>query len=199
MTIIIALKDKENKRIIIGTDKQGTGGQIIHEVPSKIVTIPLQVITNTGETKEEKIIHILISGYYSLTSFITYGFPIPVMNDEETFPEYLYQKFFPELINRLNENSLMITDAGQIDNEGELLIIYDDEIYHIDSHFGITTINEDYYIIGSSEEVALGALYTNLKYYPETDKVEMVKQAIRVAGEKTIYCDTSVDYKIINL
>lgn len=195
MTIIVALKDKENNRIILGADKQSTCGQIIHKSPSKIIELPITV--KDEESIEKKKLHIGLCGYAFMKSFFQHGFEIPSMNKKNNFIEYLYQKFFPKLRKALTDNSLVIIKDGQLDTESGMLFIFDNEIYCIGSNFCIDILDNDFYVDGSGWQVATGSLYTNLKYHSDMDKIEMVKQAILSAGENTIYCDTDVEIKII--
>ena len=195
MTIIVALKDKENNQVLLGADKQTTRGQMTYKSPGKLITLPLTI---TGDDVIEKSeMHIGLCGYAFMKTFFKYGFDIPKMNHGMDFISYLYQKFFPELRKGLTDNSLVKKKEGELDTESGMLIVFEGEIYCIGSNFCVDIIDSDFYTMGSGCEVATGSLYTNLKYHPETDKKEIVKQAIKSAGENTIYCNTEVEIKEI--
>ena len=195
MTIIVALKDKENKRIILGADKQATWGQLIYKSPSKLIELPITI--EDEESIEKSKIHIGLCGYCFMKTFFQHGFKIPKMNKNENFIEYLYQKFFPNLRKALTDNSLVITKDGRLNTNSGMLFIFDNEVYCIGSNFCIDILDDEFFVDGSGWEVATGSLYTNLKYHQNMDKVEMVKQAIMSAGKNTIYCDTDVEIKTI--
>jgi len=197
MTIIIALKDKKNKNIILGTDTQATGGQIIYTVENKTITLPLTITDGYNETIKETEIHILFTGYTYLRTFIEYGFTTPAMNEQQNFIEYLYQDFLPILKETLQEDNLVEINNNVTDIEGGFIIIYQDQIYNINSRLSVDQPNEDYSINGSGSEVALGSLYTNLKYHPDLDYKEIVKQAIETCGDNTLYCNNTVKIKTI--
>ena len=62
MTIAIALKDRENKRIILGTDTQATYGQIILQTNDKIIELPIQIVDGYHEPIATETLHIAITG-----------------------------------------------------------------------------------------------------------------------------------------
>lgn len=195
MTIIVALKDKENKRIILGADKQASKGQMIYKFPSKLIELPLTI--EDEDSMEKSKIYIGVCGHGFLLSFFQYGFEIPKMNKKENFISYLYKKFFPKLNEALIDNSLVVKEDGQLNTGSGMLFVYDNEVYVIGSSFCINILDSDFYVDGSGWQVATGSLWTNLKYHSKMDKVEMVKQSIMSAGENTIYCDTDVEIKTI--
>lgn len=198
MTIIIALKDKKNKRIIIGADKQGTLGQCKVKVPTKIFSLPVDIVDGYGEVIDTAKIHIGISGYGFLKHFLQYGFNIPQMNEHQEFIEYLYQTFLPCLREVLTENQLVDVNNNSLDTESYMIMVFKGEIYRVENNFGVDVIDEEYYINGSGYEVALGSLYTNLTFHNNLNRIEIVKQAIRAASATTIYCSGEVDLKVIN-
>ena len=85
MTIIIALKDKENKRIILGADKQATYGQVINKVSSKLFHIPVNITDGYGTIIDTCKLHIAFSGCLPFASFLQYGFKIPSMENNHFY------------------------------------------------------------------------------------------------------------------
>lgn len=125
-------------------------------------------------------------------------FEIPDMHENQDFIEYLYNDLLECFRQQLLDKKLLGTHDDKFRSESNVLIIYDGEIYELDSNFGVNKIKE-YAVIGSGWKVAIGSLYTNLHYHPETNKVEMVKQALISCGVNTVYCDTNTDITIIKL
>ena len=193
MTIIIALKDEKNNRVIMGADKQTTCGQLIQKSPSKLINLPLNIIDEYGKIIEESEIHIGLCGYAFMKEFFKHGFEIPVMNEKDKFVKYLYQDFLPSLRRALTDNLLVKLKDNSIDTKSGMLFVFKGEIYEIASNLSVTEIDNEFHVDGSGYEVATGSLYTNLKYHEDLDKKEIVKQAIETAGENTIYCDTNVE------
>ena len=198
MTIGIALKDKEQNRIIIGSDKQSTIGDIKNTVKgSKHVCKTINIIDGYCNNIATKEIHFLLAGYGFLENYIKYTLEIPEINENQDFIEYLYNNLLEELREQLIDKKLLGTREDRFDSDSNIIIIYDGEIYEIDSHFGIE-MPKDYAVIGSGWRVAIGSLYTNLHYHLYMDKVDVVKQAIVACGVNTIYCDTNTDITIID-
>ena len=184
MTIGIALKDKEKNRIIIGSDKQSTAFDIQTTIPGKkYVTKEVKIVDGYYNHIDTKEIHFLFAGWGFLKSFMKYTFEIPDMQENQNFIEYLYNDLLECFRQELLNKKLLGTNDDKFDSEGNVLIIFDGEIYELDSNFGVNRLS----------------LYTNLHYHPHTDKKDMVKQAIITCGVNTIYCDTNADINIIKL
>lgn len=200
MTIGIALKDKENKRIIIGSDRQSTlGDDIKFATPNKKhVCKEVKIIDGYYNHIDTKEIYFAFAGWGFLSGFMKYTFEIPDMKENQNFIEYLYNDLLECFRQQLMDKKLLGTRDDKFRSESNVLIIYDGEIYELDSNFGVNKIKE-YAVIGSGWKVAIGSLYTNLHYHPEVDKKEMVKQAIISCGVNTIYCDTNADITVIEL
>lgn len=198
MTIIIALKDEENKRIILGADKQSSCGQIIYKSSGKIISVPIQIEDEYGKKLRKTEINMGLCGYAFLKSFFQHGFDIPNKEKNENFIEYLYKKFFPQFREALNNNQLVRVKDGMLNTESGMIFVFEGEIYLIGSNLCVDILNNEFYVDGSGWEVATGSLYTNLNFHKEMDKKEIVEQAIISAGENTIYCDTDVQIKEIN-
>lgn len=200
MTIGIALKDKQNNRIILGADKQVTLADDIKTVTSdkKYVKKEIHIIDGYYNHIDTHEIYFMFAGWGFLSGFMKHTFEIPDMNENQDFIEYLYNDLLECFRQQLLDKKLLGTKDDKFRSESNVLIIYDGEIYELDSNFGVNQVKE-YGVIGSGWKVAIGSLYTNLHYHPETDKVEMVKQALISCGVNTIYCDTNTDISIIKL
>ena len=58
MTIVIVLKDTKNKKIILGTDKQATWGQLIFNTNDKIIELPIEITDGYNETIHTETLYI---------------------------------------------------------------------------------------------------------------------------------------------
>lgn len=197
LTIAIALKDIKNNQIIIGTDKQATCGQVIYKTNDKLIEVPIDIIDGYGETIDTKTFHIALSGNLYLGSFLSHGFVVPPLDENQKFMDYLYQDFLPSLRQILQEDNLIAIDNNISDMESSFIIVFDDEIYNVNYRLGIDIIEQEYLVIGSGTQMAIGSLYTNLNYHNDISYKEIVKQAIETCGENTIYCDSNPVIKII--
>lgn len=197
MTIAIALKDLKNNQIILGVDKQATCGQIIHKTKDKLIELPIDVIDGYGETVDTEILHIALSGNLYLGSFLSHGFIIPPLDEQQNFMDYLYQDFLPSLKQILQEDNLIAIDNNISDMESSFIMVFKDQIYNVNYRFGIDVLEQDYIVIGSGTQMAIGSLYTNLNYHTDISYKEIVKQAIETCGENTIYCDSNPVIKTI--
>lgn len=197
MTIIIALKDKKNKEVILGADKQATCGQMKYQSKDKLIEIPIDIIDGYGKKIDTEILHIALTGHMFLSSFLMHGFDIPPLDEKQNFMDYLYQDFLPTLKQILQEDNLIMIDNNISDMESAFIFVFKGEIYNVNYKFGVDVLEQDYLILGSGMQVATGSLYTNLKYHTDISYKEIVKQAIETCGENTIYCDSNSIIKTI--
>lgn len=198
MTIIIALKDKKNKRIIFGSDRQYSTGIIKGVVKNKIVTKKVNIIDAYYNEIDTKEIHIGFSGTGFIAELVEYNFNVPDMNEKQEFMEYLYENFLEELRETLIDKKLSGTSNEVFDSGSNIIIVFQDEIYEIFSNFSVNKITGDYAVSGAGYEIAIGSLYTNLHYHKKLDYVEVVRQALTACGVNTLYCDTNLDIKTID-
>ncbi|MBQ6219921.1 MAG: hypothetical protein IJH63_00870 [Methanobrevibacter sp.] len=198
MTIGIALKDKKNHRIIIGTDRQATlGDEIQATVKKKYVCRELEIIDGYENVIGTRKIYFILAGWGFLDGFLEYKFKIPPINENINFIDYLYTCLLSDLKTQLMDEKLLGLKEDKFNSESNVLIIYDGEIYELTNSFGIDHVHTDYAVIWSGWKVAIGSLYTNLHYHQHLNRVNMVQQAIISCGVNTIYCDTNSDIHII--
>lgn len=197
MTVIVGLKDVENKRIIIGADNQGTSGQIYVKGGRKLFSLDIPIVDGYGEIIKFEKLYIGLSGCYWLINYLKYGFDIPPMDSNEEFLYYLYNSFFIMLSNCLVESRLVSNDGNVLDTESGMLFVFNGKLYQVFYNLSVMECVEDYAVEGSGFEVAIGSLYTNLHFHKDMDYVDMVKQAILSCADKTIYCDDDIDLEII--
>lgn len=197
MTVVVALKDERNQRIIIGADNQGTSGQISLKYGSKIFYLNIPIVDGYGEVEKFEKMYVAVSGNYWIINYLKYGFDIPPMDKNEGFLYYLYNQFFLSLGDCLSESRLVAFNSGVLDSGVGMLCVFRDKIYHIYDDFSILESVENYEVDGSGYEVALGSLYTNINFHKGMDYVKIVKQAVLSCAGLSIYCDDEVDLRIV--
>lgn len=198
MTVVVALKDEKNNRIIIGADNQGTSGQISLKYGSKIFYLNIPIVDGYGDVIKFEKLYIAVSGNYWIINYLRYGFDVPVMDCNEEFIYYLYNHFFLSLGDCLSESRLVAFDRGVLDSGVGMICIFRDKIYHIYDDFSILESVENFEVEGSGYEVALGSLYTNLNFHKGMDYVKIVEQAVLSCAGLSIYCDGDIDVEIVN-
>lgn len=194
MTILIALKDHENKKTIIGSDRQGTCSDIAsdwgHEKYLKI-NIP------TTNDDEDVTVYFLISGSSFLQSYLANVFQPPKYDTTDNMLSYLYNHFFKELREELLQYKVVGEQNNIVDTESASLLIYKDEIYSVSDDFTIQE-NELYGINGAGWKIALSVLVNNLRFHKELSKYDIVKEALLTTGQLNLYCNEDIDITEIN-
>ena len=200
MTIGIALKDRKNNQIIIGTDRQETLGEDIISVThdKKFVCKELKIVDGYCNHIDTHEIYFIFAGWGFLKGFMKHTFEIPDMNENQDFIEYLYNNLLECFRQQLLDKKLLGTSNDKFRSESNVIIVYDGEIYELDSNFGVNQVKE-FVAIGSGWKVAIGSLYTNLHFHSYLDAAEMVREAVIACGVNTMYCDTNVDLEIIKI
>lgn len=190
MTIIVAVKTDE--KIIIGTDKRVIEGDtIVSEESSKILIKDL-TIENSHTIKHEKFL-IAFSGLYSLFELLK-TFTVPLKNSNESFIEYLYDKFVPTLNSYLQEYHFIRSyNNGQEGVEWELIIAYKNQLFLIEYNLGINEIHTPYYAAGAPKDIALGSLHTAYKKDKHPVEIFMVQNAIQACAAHNITCNNNME------
>ena len=197
MTVIVAINDEKNNRIILGTDKQVTEGYVKRYIESKIVVIDIPVIDGYGEQVRNDKCFIGICGRLYMNSFLEYGFEAPSMPNNMEFIEYLHKNFLNHLRDELVKRKLTEEHNSQFDSECGFVIVYNDEIFDVETNFGVTPIMDGVCVDGSGYIEALASLYTSNKLNPNIGAVKQVELAIEAASYHNLYCNGESDIRII--
>ena len=199
MTIIIGLKDDENERIILGSDRQGTADDISVNYGCKIFTKPINVVDEDNHILGEEYITFCMSGSHYLQSYLTPAFTPPGILKDEDFVDYLYSQFFQTLNNELSGHNLLYVSDGVLDSESSLILVFKGELYNVHSDFSIVEAVDGVTCNGSGWKIALSVLTNLLQNHSDMDKIEMVKEALETTGELNIYCNKDYDIREIRL
>lgn len=114
----------------------------------------------------------------------------------------------PTIKKAIKEAEHLVNDEGRIEWDSQILLIYKDKCFEIDSDFSVIEIDE-FGAIGSPSKYAKGA-YSLIKKYRDkidiTDR-ELVKEIVKMTIDKTVYVgypikilDNTVDdeFEVIN-
>ena len=193
MTVIVALKDEENKKIYLGADRQGTSGDVsFNDFGCKLLKVEIPKSDNTIDS-----MYVAFSGSSFLHSYILNVFQAPIFNVDNNFIEYLSKDFFKYLRTELlNDNMISITD-NVCDSESGLIIVHDSEIYDVYSEFSIVESPREYAVNGRGYKFALSVIENNLFFHKDMDYKQIVEEALYTTGKLSIYCNT--DYDILTI
>lgn len=186
MTCIVTLRDKED--IILGADRcTSYGDSVIKANEPKITKRKIETMGKDSDI----FIYMSLTGYSAHGSFLKYGFEIPKYDTTKPFKEYLYRKFLPMLKKQMTKNGLLKIENDVNDTEGVFCIIFDNNIYEIESSLGLLDVsNLDYYSIGSGYRHAEGSLYSTQN---EKDAESRVKKSIQAAAHHLSGVDDNID------
>ena len=199
MTIIVALKDKEEDCVWLSCDTQGTAGDSIKYFGSKIFSLKVPVLNTEEDDGSDEFVtlNIGVSGSHYLASYLNHSFNPPSIDTRWDFISYLYNQFFQQLQEELSLHKLLKDDNGALDSEASLLIVYNGEIYNVYNDFSIMKENEDYSCMGSGWSIGEAILCNLLKYHKDIGCERMVEETMSTVAEKNIYCNDEVLIKKI--
>lgn len=193
MTVIVALKDEENKRIILGADRQGTMGDVsFSDFGCKLLKMEIPLDNESIEP-----LYIAVSGSSFLHSYLWNVFKAPVYNVDTNFIDYLYNSFLKELKYELIEQKLIYEENGELDSEASLILVYGENIYNVYYDFSLVESPRMYSVGGAGHKIALSVLVNNLKFHSDMDYEKIVEEALYTTGKLNIYCNTDYDIEII--
>ena len=187
MSVIIAIKDKN--KIVMGCDSQATIGQIKSKVSqehSKIFEIKglkHSLMGVVGSCRDSQLISVadeIIDPLTKLTEEINY--------------EYVVKNIYNNIYTVLVTNNRIDRDAnGYFVNftKDDFLFAFKDQAYWSSGSDGSVEEIEDYLVVGSGAEIAMGVLENNKDKTPE----ERIKEAIKACNDKTVYIDNNVVIK----
>ena len=191
MIVLVAIK--EDDKIFVGADRQSTAGQIIEmKKEPKFMEKTFNVVDGYGKKIRESKLLLGVTGCAYLGTFLRYGFNFPDLNDNiEDFEEYLIKSLFPTLKKKLVENKLVAVSNNKLNTESAFLIIYNGEMYCIETNLGVISIGGSYTAMGSGAQIALGSLHTS-EDLGFTSK-QRIGLALEAAADNTIYVSHEYD------
>lgn len=178
MSLVVAIKDQD--RIVLGSDKQGTLGNVADHTCTKIWNVPEfegAVMGGVGSARASQIIQ------YT-----------PII-DKNVVPsdiniDYIICNVAPTLLATLEANGIKCDadDLGMKALPNCFIFAYKDKAWIIYQDLSVAEIT-DYLAIGSGAEVARGALYATA----DKNVFDRIVTAIDAAAEITLYVDNDLD------
>ena len=168
MTCVVALVDKINNSVVMGSDSIG-----IDQGLNKRVIVQPKLI-KSGD------ILIGFAGSFRLGDIIRYCLEIPPIEAEDAdyIEKYLVTKFIPALHSALeNANALSKDDEGSTTNP--ILLAYKGRLFRVDGDFHVEENANGFESIGVASELAMGAMAALDKRKMAADKKVMA--ALEVA------------------
>lgn len=145
MTVILASKDLSNNNIYIGSDLLSSTEHNAYK-KTKIIK---------KEDKDGNLIVFAVAGYTWLIDYIK-NYDLKTINDVYTSPYNYIKKVLFCMYDDLLENALIPIYNEEKDTCSNIIIIYKNNIYSIQSNFAILE-EDNYEIIGSGYPTATGA------------------------------------------
>ena len=183
MSIVIGIKTKDN--VYLGADTQVSYGGLKDSLTGECSKLWRVKGTTEG----------VMGGVGRLrdTQIIQTAFPLIALEDVVAGINYDYvvTSLFDSIYNELlKHNRISRDEHGNFSNQthNSFLFAYGKELYEI-SEDGAVIETDDYLVIGSGAEVAMGVLETNKDKTP----VERITEAIVACSNKTLYVNSEVD------
>ena len=145
MTVILASKDLSNDSIYIGSDLLSSTEYNVYK-KTKIIK---------KEDKDGNLIVFAVAGYTWLIDYIK-NYDLKPINDVYTSPYNYIKKVLFCMYDDLLENALIPVYDEEKDTCSNIIIIYKNNIYSIQSNFAILE-EDNYEVIGSGYPTATGA------------------------------------------
>jgi len=151
MTTVVArrvIKKGKTKGVVLAADTQVTSGYTKYPGIEKVFHVSPEVIIGCA-------------GRVRVLNVLRHGLKVPKWNDKATQdPErWVVTKLVPAMQKSLSEAKALGEKAGWNDNEGRFIIVVPNFMCAIGPDFGVDQTEDEYIVIGSGDDVALGALY----------------------------------------
>lgn len=181
MSVVIAIKDKN--KIIMGCDSQATFGNIknslnaTHNKIFKVKNAKHCLMGVVGSCRDSQLLSVS-----------------EIANDLELYKdeyEWVVKNLFHNIYGVLLENNRIDKDdKGDWikSTQNDYLFAYKNKAYLMSGVDGAVIEIDDYLVIGSGAEVAIGVLENNKNKLPK----ERIREAIKACSDKTLYIDNNV-------
>ena len=188
MSVIVAVKDKKTGEITIGCDSQVSCGNLKSSLKdngfSKIWNYDLEgytIIGGVGSLRDIQLIQTddsLITQEDLILKGIDYRFVV--------------RDFFTRIYETLKTyNRLTVSEQGVVAPiiNSKFILVHNDNAWVIDMDGSVTEI-DDYLVLGSGEEVAIGVLENNKNKKPK----QRIEEAIKACADTTLYVNSKIVY-----
>lgn len=185
MTVILASKDLSNNNIYIGSDLLSSTEYNVYK-KTKIIK---------KEDKDGNLIVFAVAGYTWLVDYIK-NYDLKTINDVYTSPYNYIKEVLFCMYDDLSENKLIPIFDEEKDSGSNIIIIYKNNIYSIQSNFAILE-EDNYEIIGSGYPTATGAFLASKMAGLSIKK--SIESALKITIDNNKSCGLGYEiYKIKN-
>ena len=185
MTVILASKDLSNNSIYIGSDLLSSTEYNVYK-KTKIIK---------KEDKDGNLIVFAVAGYTWLVDYIK-NYDLKTINDVYTSPYNYIKEVLFCMYDDLSENKLIPIFDEEKDSGSNIIIIYKNNIYSIQSNFAILE-EDNYEIIGSGYPTATGAFLASKMAGLSIKK--SIESALKITIDNNKSCGLGYEiYKIKN-
>lgn len=167
MTCIVAVKD--NTGITIGSDSQAS-------------TRYSKASLSQSKVFQIEDLYIGVSGYFRISQIIEHCLELPKRDDFLSDIAYLVKGVTAEIRKVLSEHKSIKQENSEDElNYTYLLLVYNNNIYQVDSNLQVLSYLDNYLSIGSGSEIAKGSLHTTEQY--NIDRKTRVKLALEASAK----------------
>lgn len=185
MTVILASKDLSNDSIYIGSDLLSSTEYNTYK-KTKIIK---------KEDKDGNLIVFAVAGYTWLVDYIK-NYDLKIINDVSHSPYNYIKKVLFCMYDDLLENALIPIYNEEKDTCSNIIIIYKNNIYSIQSNFAILE-EDNYEVIGSGYPTATGAFLASKMAGLSIKK--SIESALKITIDNNKSCGLGYEiYKIKN-
>ncbi len=185
MTVILASKDLSNDSIYIGSDLLSSTEYNVYK-KTKIIK---------KEDKDGNLIVFAVAGYTWLVDYIK-NYDLKIINDVSHSPYNYIKKVLFCMYDDLLENALIPIYDEEKDTCSNIIIIYKNNIYSIQSNFAILE-EDNYEVIGSGYPTATGAFLASKMAGLSIKK--SIESALKITIDNNKSCGLGYEiYKIKN-
>lgn len=183
MSVVVAIKD--NDRVWVGADSQASGNGNKYTLKNKNnfkIFKPMNndklIIGVVGNIRDTNILSVIDDYIDELT----------ILKNEVDF-KYVVKTIVPRIMRELNNhNRLSKTNDLYNHMSSNILFVYDNSIYSIEGNGGVIE-HDDYCVLGSGEDYALGYI----TQADVEDKKELLVSSIKSSCQSNLY----VSYPIV--
>lgn len=185
MSVVIAIKDKSTGEIVVGCDSQVSCGNNKNKLTGQSTKIwrynnlPSIVFGGVGALRD---IQLIQTSHDLINELDIYKFNVDY--------EYCVNKLFTKIWEVLVSFNRVYKDPnGNLSNTigSQFLLAFADKAFTFDYDGAVMEI-DDYLVIGSGQDVAIGVLENNKSKSPKN----RIKEAIKACSEKTLYVNDEV-------
>ena len=124
-----------------------------------------------------------VSGSYAIMNCIQYYLTLPKRRKDYTAKQYMQSQVFFAIRNALVKMNLLGASDGEQSIKGEILIVYEDQIYVIQNDFALLEVKDKAYSIGSGGEYTIAAYHTLDIHKSSMVTADKMKEAIKITSK----------------